>query len=308
VGRGAQGGLKGANPRGRKGKPPGRHEGKGPSSWSDRNSGGGTPEVGESDEFRETFFLLDRPALPGETVRLPPGEAHHALHVLRLASDRVVAATDGRGGRYRLQLQPEGIGCRARILERAQDPFENPAIEIGLGAGRKERLLWCVEKLTELGARRVVLLLTERVQARRSLLAGGAASLAAKSRARAAAALKQSKGTHLPEIAPPATLDGWAREPIAGVSLLLTPPAPEVASLAGAVQRLLDSQPCDSACFRVAVGPEGGMSAAEEELLREHAFVPVHLGERRLRFETAAVAAACQLQAVWALRKTECSS
>ena len=261
-------------------------------------------------EFPATFFLLEEPAEPGTMVVLPPGETHHALRVLRLGRGAVVPATDGRGGRYRLRLEfdPGDAGsCPALVLERTDEPPPRPAIEVGLGAGRRERFLWGVEKLTELEVARVTPLLSAAVRDRKALAGEAGRRLSARARARAAAAVKQSKGTHLPQFGPLEEPVAWAGRPFAGVSLLLAMPAPGIPPLAAAATALCRPGSA-GAGFRLAVGPEGGFLAEEERALAEAGFVPVHLGPRRLRFETAVVAAVCQVRAVFALEDAECGS
>lgn len=286
-------------------------------------------EVAEGEEVETTFFLLEAAARPGETVRLSPEEAHHALRVLRLPSGAVVPATDGRGGRYRLRLGRDGPGCVAEVLTREEQRPASPRIEVGVGVGRRERLLWCVDKLTELEVARIVLLLSAAVQGRRSLAGDAGARLAARAGARAAAALKQSMGAHLPEITPPIELESWTAEPFPGISLLLalpareevpdppaeTGPAPATETRAAPVSlagRLLASQERSpdivAKGIRLAVGPEGGFLPEEERRLAAAGFDPVHLGRRRLRFETAAVVAVSQARAVCALGAAQPSS
>lgn len=248
-----------------------------------------------------TQFLLERGATLGDVVSLSDDEAHHALHVLRLSQGQIVAATDGRGGRYRLRLtRIGGGGVQATVLAREDVPVAVPRIDVGIGAGRRERFLWCVEKLTELETAGIVPLLSEAVQGARLLRAGEGARLSERARARAAAALKQSLGAHAPDVREPVDLERWAREPFAGASLVLAMPASAMASLAVTAA---GGSAADARAVRVAVGPEGGFLPAEETLLIECGFVPVHLGERRLRFETAALVAVSQLRAAAALRE-----
>ncbi len=250
----------------------------------------------EAAEEAPTFFLLDASAVPGATVELPSEEAHHALRVLRLESGALVPATDGHGARYRLRLLASGRHCLAEVLARELEPPARPALEIGVGAGRRERFLWCVEKLTELEAARVTPLLTAAVQRPSALLGAGGERYAARALARARAALKQSRGVHLPEIPPPEDVRAWAARSFAGHSFLLAFPAPGVPALAAAAAL------AGAEAYRLAVGPEGGFLPEEESALVEQGFTPAHLGVRRLRFETAAVAGACHVRAAAEVR------
>ncbi|MFN2433670.1 MAG: 16S rRNA (uracil(1498)-N(3))-methyltransferase [Gemmatimonadota bacterium] len=269
------------------------------------------PLEGAARETEEggTSFLLDRSWEVGERAALSAAEAHHALRVLRLGAGAIVAATDGRGGRYRLRLLPEGGGCGAEVLDRTSEPAPSPAVEVGVGAGRRERLLWCVEKLTELEARRIAPLLSATVQAPRHLAEEAGERLADKAAARAAAALKQSRGAWLTRVSSPVDPRTWASQPFAGVAILLAPRTADVPPLAVAALARLREQPRESPpAFRLAIGPEGGFLESEEEMLLAAGFTRAHLGERRLRFETAAVAALCQVRAAAALAEAPCAS
>ena len=271
--------------------------------------GGGARGALKRERVETTFFLLDEPAPPGAVVTLAAEESHHALRVLRLATGAVVPATDGRGGRYRLRLVARGRFCDAEVLDRVDEAPPVPSLAFGVGAGRRERFLWCAEKLTELGASALTPLLGSTVQDRRALAGEAGRRLAERALARAAAALKQSKGTHLPRIESPREVADWAREPFAGRSILLAFPGPNVVPLAMAVRGGAGGEAArggtgrggEGGAFRIAVGPEGGFLPEEERALADAGFTAAHLGDRRLRFETAAVVAAAQVHAVLAL-------
>lgn len=255
-----------------------------------------------------TFFLLAGPAQAGDTVELPRDEAHHATRVLRLPTGATVAATDGVGGRYRLRLGRRGAAVLAEVLDAERVEAEAPPIEVGLGAGRRDRFLWAVEKLTELAVAAVVPLLSTAVQGRRGRMAAPA-GLEARARARAASAIKQSLGSHLPRIETPVDAPGWASRPFAGLSLLLSLPEAGLDSLPAVVLRALRADPgLAGRGFRLAIGPEGGFLADEERTLAGAGFRAAHLGERRLRFETAAVAAAVSVRAIAATEGVAWSS
>lgn len=270
----------------------------------------GDPDEAEVEEREAggTFFLLAGPARVGETVELPREEAHHATRVLRLPSGSTVAATDGAGGRYRVRLLRRGAGAVGEILEAERLRPEPPEIEVGLGAGRRERFLWAVEKLTELAVAAVVPLLSATVQGRKRG-AAAAVGLESRARSRAAAALKQSLGTRLPRLEPPVDAAGWASRPFDGLSLVLSLPAAGASALAAVVlQELRVDAGLAGRGFRLAIGPEGGFLPDEERTLLAAGFRPAHLGPRRLRFETAAVAGVASVRAVMATEGTAWSA
>ena len=103
-------------------------------------------------------------------------------------------------------------------------------------------------------------------------------------------ACKQSGRTRIPAVHPPLNLEEALARPTGGVGIVMDPEAPsgmppaiarKAASAGGAV---------------VAVGPEGGWSDREMEAFREAGFLPVRLGPRILRTETAAIVSTALLQ------------
>jgi 16S rRNA (uracil1498-N3)-methyltransferase len=106
----------------------------------------------------------------------------------------------------------------------------------------------------------------------------------------AIAACEQCGRNRVPEILEPVALEQYCRAAAApGVRLLLAPEAQ--LGLREAAARL-------AGAATLAAGPEAGFTAGEEALLAETGFVPVRLGPRVLRTETAALAALAALNAL----------
>lgn len=142
---------------------------------------------------------------------------------------------------------------------------------------------WAVEKATELGVTRVVPVLCERVQRR------DPARRLERWRRIAEAALAQCGRSRLPEIPVPRKL-GPVMEGTSGARLVASPGAGSVTPIVGAEEGIT-----------VLVGPEGGFTDGELAAIEAARFVPMGLGNRTLRAETAAIAAlvAAQLRAGW---------
>ncbi|MCA3214083.1 MAG: 16S rRNA (uracil(1498)-N(3))-methyltransferase, partial [Burkholderiales bacterium] len=103
-------------------------------------------------------FFVDRPLACGALLQLPDAVAHHAWRVLRLAPGAPVTLFDGRGGEYEATLgdtrhAPVRVGSH-RAVER--ESLLDLTLVQSLVA--TEKLDWIVEKATELGAARVLLL------------------------------------------------------------------------------------------------------------------------------------------------------
>jgi 16S rRNA (uracil1498-N3)-methyltransferase len=229
----------------------------------------------------DSFYLDTRPGEGGSFV-LRGDEHHHLCRVMRMRVGEQLLAADGAGTMYRAVIDRidkdetrcviEEIlpGCHEprRSLTLVQAVLKNPA-----------KMDWIVEKAVELGASRIV-----PVRTARSL---PGADKSARWRAIALAAMKQCGRCLWP---PVAAVSGLAEAMHAlddGSALLV---CHESADTADTLERALAALSAD-APVAVLIGPEGGFDAAELALFDARGGVRVSLGMRRLRSETAAVAA-----------------
>ncbi|MEY2809686.1 MAG: hypothetical protein RLZ66_1197, partial [Pseudomonadota bacterium] len=159
---------------------------------------------------------------------------------------------------------------------------------LAIGMPANERMDWLVEKATELGVTRLTPLMTERSVLR--LQGERAEKKRAHWQSVAAAACEQCGRNRLPEIDLPQSLTEWLSHFRAAEGTLT-----RVLSLSAGSQPLRSTVADASAPVLLVSGPEGGLSATEEALLRQHHFAPVTLGPRVLRAETAALAALAAL-------------
>lgn len=233
-----------------------------------------------------TQFYAPRSAFRDGYVTLPEDEARHAAQVLRVSAGDRIEVVDGEGCWHLVQLDAAGRDHVAgRVLEEETGRGE-PAYQLTLGLGLiKQRSRWetALEKATELGVHTIVPLLTERGEkagmrrdrCERILLA----------------AMKQCGRCRLPELRDPATVEEAVTDVAAPTRFIAWMDANREQSLSNALAK----QPSDELC--IWVGPEAGFSEREARLAQHHGFLPVSLGRRRLRAETAAilVAAACTL-------------
>jgi 16S rRNA (uracil1498-N3)-methyltransferase len=163
------------------------------------------------------------------------------------------------------------------------------AVHLALGMPANDRMDWLVEKATELGVASIQPLITERSVLR---LAGERADRKqAHWHSVAIAACEQCGGNRVPTIFPVKTLQAWlvAHESAPGAARWLLSLRAESLPLR---KRLLKDMPQEASFLS---GPEGGLSAAEEDAALARGFVPVTLGTRILRSETAALAALAAL-------------
>lgn len=231
---------------------------------------------------------LPQPLEGGQTVALPPAASRH-VQVLRLQpGDALTLFGDPKhGGEWSACVLTIG---RREVTVQVQahaaverDPAR--AVHLAVGMPANERMDWLVEKATELGVASVQPLLTER-----SVLRLGGERAAKKVehwQAVAVAACEQCGGNRVPRVLPVRTLSDWLADPARaalgpGLWLSLQADSQPLAHWAAAHPHV----PC-----HVVLGPEGGLSPAEETLLAQAGLAPLALGPRVLRSETAALAA-----------------
>lgn len=227
-------------------------------------------------------LFVDTPMHAGAVLPLPAGAARH-VQVLRLQPGEAVTLFDGRGGEWSARI--ERIGRQSvEVIVGVHDAVERElprAVTLGLGVPANERMDTLIEKATELGAAAIRPLMCERSVLR---LAGERADKKlAHWQAVAVAASEQSGRTRVPRIEPVAAFDAWLAAlpmPPGETRLVLSLRDAGSVAVAGA----------GSAALICLSGPEGGLSDAEEALARTRGFVPVSLGTRVLRADTAPLA------------------
>ncbi len=238
--------------------------------------------------MRLTRVYVDAPLASGMRVTLQGSAAGHLTRVLRLRVGEALTVFNGAGGEYAASIEHAHAGRVAvaigelRAIER-----ESPlTLTLAQGVSRGERMDLVVQKATELGVSGIVPLFTER-----SVVRLGAQQAERKLnhwRAITIAACEQSGRNRLPNVAPPLSLADWLRSGADrdGGRLLLSP----------AATSRIDALPRPATSVTVLIGPEGGLTNAEQEAAVAAGFLPVRLGPRVLRTETAAIAALALLQ------------
>jgi 16S rRNA (uracil1498-N3)-methyltransferase len=158
-------------------------------------------------------------------------------------------------------------------------------VRLGQGIARGERMDYVVQKAVELGTYRIEPVLTQRSVVQ--LEAGRVTRRLARWRNIAINACEQSGRTRIPEIARPLSLESWLSDTAAlGLKLVLD----------GAAPNSLSTLVYPGGAVAVLIGPEGGLHADELQLALHYGFLPVSLGHRTLRTETATVAVLTGLQ------------
>jgi len=233
-------------------------------------------------------FFFDGPLAPGADVELPERAARHAA-VLRLRAGDPIELFNGAGGEYQCALSRTGRdSMRARVIA-WRDIERESGIDITLAQGLSggDRMDYSMQKATELGVRAIQPVATERSVVR--LSDERADRRLAHWRSIVAAACEQCGRNRLPEVHPVATLGAFVAAADTSAQRLLLAPTGSV--------RLRELDPAGK--IILVVGPEGGLTEEEEQRTARAGFIPVRLGPRVLRTETAPLAAIAVLQSMW---------
>ena len=231
------------------------------------------------------------PLHTGQATELTPEGARH-VQVLRMQPGQTLTLFGMPGIRGEMSATITRMGRQTVevLVGEYADVQREPRAQIHLAVGMpaNDRMDWLVEKATELGVASIQPLMTERTVLR--LKDDRAQKKVAHWQSVAVAACEQCGGNQVPTVHEVLTLNAWAQ------SLNVTPDTHwGVLSLAGQSQPLSVAWPHflnqaqSKACW--VFGPEGGLSPTEDAGLRARGFAPMHLGERVLRTETAALSA-----------------
>jgi 16S rRNA (uracil1498-N3)-methyltransferase len=230
------------------------------------------------------LFVADALAL-GARVVPRPDQARYLTTVMRLTLGGEVLLFNGRDGEWRATISDVGKrGCTLVCTGLARAQAAGPDLELIIALIKRPRLETVVEKAAELGARRVLLAHTRRSNADRARIErlGAIAEEAA----------EQTGRLDVPEVVEVQKLDRLLDAFPADRRLLFCDEGGEAAD---ALQALAGAAPGG---WTILIGPEGGFAPEERSRLRAMPnVVPVTLGPRILRADTAAISAMTLWQA-----------
>jgi 16S rRNA (uracil1498-N3)-methyltransferase len=223
------------------------------------------------------------PVGEGQTVPLDRDQAHYLFGVMRLGPGDRLFVFNQTSGEWLAEVAEAGKrGGMLQCLERTRERRMPADVWLLFAPIKKERTDFIVEKATELGAAVIQPVRTEFTQSERVRTD--------RLQAHAVEATEQCGGTYVPEVRELAALDRVLADWPAGRRLMFCDEG-----LAGVSTGLAGAEPGP---WAILIGPEGGFSEAERARLAALPYaLPVSLGPRILRADTAAVAALTLWQA-----------
>nr|GEU28064.1 hypothetical protein [Tanacetum cinerariifolium] len=236
------------------------------------------------------FFCPQSLAI-GQLVTLPDTVAHH-VQVLRLVPGDLVVLFNGEGGEYTAALtevsrRSASAAIKQHIVREAELPF---ALTLVQGVPEGSKMDWIVEKAVELGVSAIVPLTARRSVVR--LSGDRAEKRHAHWQGVVVSASEQCGRNRLADVAPVQDFNRWIAAPADGAQrILLSPRAGQ--SLA---QWARETPPRATSLL---IGPEGGYSDDEEAAAIAAGALPLSMGPRVLRTETAGLAALAMMAALW---------
>lgn len=228
------------------------------------------------------FYLPD--AREGN-VSFPEEESKHIVRVLRMREGDTFCVTNGKGSFFDAELiDAHPKRAMANLLNR-RDGYDNRAFKLSIAIAPtklNERTEWFLEKATEIGIDEIKLFASYHSE-RRVVNVDRFKKIVV-------AAMKQSVKSNMPIVEEMQTFENLVRQDFSGQKFIAW----------------IDEEVKDQLCnlydkgsdVLVLIGPEGDFSKDEVELAKANGFVPVSLGEARLRTETAAIVACHTIQLI----------
>jgi 16S rRNA (uracil1498-N3)-methyltransferase len=225
---------------------------------------------------------------PNTSIQLGEEQGHYLRSVLRLKRGMDLTVFNGDGNEYIARIaEASRDAVRLQLAEGYQHHVESSLVtHLGLGISRGERMDLAIQKAVELGVTRITPLFTEHCvvrldETRRSNRRQHWQKIVQ-------SACEQCGRSRVPEIDEPLELADWVKER-EGLKLFFDPQG-------GTSFKEL---PPPQGGVTLLSGPEGGFAERERVWARDAGFIPVRLGPRILRTETAVLAALAAIQVLW---------
>lgn len=235
-------------------------------------------------DFTSQRLFIEADLEAGTTVPLTDDQAHYLLTVLRMETGARLLAFNGRDGEFRVEVNRRSKRAGSlHVLEQTRPQTALNDLWFCFAPIKKDRLGWLVEKAVEMGAGRLMPVITDHTQSPKLRTD--------KLRTHVVEAAEQCGVLAVPNLDEPRALDQLLASWPAERTLIFCDEQAEVANPADALSNLKGKP------VGVLIGPEGGFSMVERERLLALPFTrAIALGPRILRADTAAVAALTAVQ------------
>jgi 16S rRNA (uracil1498-N3)-methyltransferase len=224
------------------------------------------------------MHIFYTPDISGKTYTLDETESKHSIRVLRLEKGNEITLVDGRGGFFTARIaDPNPKRCSVAVIDSKLN-FGKREYQIHIAIAptkNMDRIEWFLEKATEIGIDRVTPLLcrfSERKEVKLDRLEKVMIS-----------AMKQSLKAYLPQLDVLTKFTDFICLPFKGQKF--------IAHCEEQQRELLKKAMNPGENYLILIGPEGDFSPEEIELAINAGFLPVSIGDSRLRTETAGVVA-----------------
>ncbi len=223
------------------------------------------------------YFYIQESPLQGTQIALNEDTSKHCIQVLRMKQGEALILTDGVGGYFQAIITKEDKrNCIVSIIkaEQTTPPIRNITIAISL-LKNANRFEWFLEKATELGIANIIPLIcnrTEKQYFRQDRMNNIVVS-----------AMLQSKQTYLPVLSAPVTFDSFLKNNNCKQNF--------IAHCTEDEKQLLQHYTLENN-LAILIGPEGDFTPDEIKEALDKNFLPISLGNTRLRTETAGIVAA----------------
>ncbi len=231
-------------------------------------------------------FFVTPSQVKGEKIYVEGMDVNHMKNVLRMRCGEELMVSDGNNLKYRCSVEGyEEEQAVLRILEEMDVDTElSSRIYLFQGLPKQDKMELIVQKAVELGVYRVIPVSTRRAVVRLDQKKAGKKAERWQQIARSAA--KQAKRGYVPEVAFPMSYRE-ALEAARELDVILIPYelAKDMKETKEIIERIRPGK-----SVGIFIGPEGGFEKEEVELALEYGAMPVTLGRRILRTETAGMA------------------
>ena len=219
-----------------------------------------------------------------KAVTIYGSDVNHIKNVLRMKAGEEIAVSNGQDGReYRCgiaSMEDDRIVCELLFIK--EDGVELPSrVHLYQGLPKADKMEMIIQKTVELGVTEIIPVAMKRCVVKLDEKKGRQKT--ARWQAIAEAAAKQSKRSLIPVVREPVSFTDAVKE-AGGMAVKLIPY--ELAEGMAATKQILEALP-KNADIAVFIGPEGGFSKEEIEEAKAAGILPVTLGKRILRTETA---------------------